>query len=316
MRNLLRNLCLWGLLGLLAACGKPVERPLQLGTVQWPGYEPLYLARSLGYFDESQVKLVEHMATTETIDAFRNDAIDLAGLTLDEVLRLKQQGKDMKIILLMDLSNGADVVIARSGIRSMKELKGKRIGVEENALGAYMLGRALEYSGMKPQDVEIVSLMVGEHETAFGEGRIDAAVTFDPFKTRLLKMGGKVVFDSSKIPDEIVDVLVADPEYLRMHRDEVMALIEAWYRSLDYLRDHREDAAQRIAGRLGISPAEFLDSLEGLRIADRESNERMLSGESPALEENLQRLSRMMQANSLLNGPVDTSGLIDASLLR
>ena len=66
------------------------ESPILLGTNVWPGYEPLYLARSLGYWDDSSVKLVEYSSASQVIRAFRNDAIHIAALTLDEVLLLKE----------------------------------------------------------------------------------------------------------------------------------------------------------------------------------------------------------------------------------
>jgi NitT/TauT family transport system substrate-binding protein len=316
MRQFLTTLCLIFLIPFLPACNKSVDRPIQLGTVQWPGYEPLYLARSLGYLHESHVHLIEQTATTETIEAYRNEVIDIAALTLDEVLLLKQQGQEMEIILVMDISNGADVVIARPGIKTIADLKGKRIGVEANALGAYMFSRSLEHGRLKPADVQIVSLQYGEHESAFIQGKVDAVVTFEPVKTKLLNQGGKVVFDSSKIPNEIVDVLIVRPAYLQAHRDEVRLLVTAWFKALSYLNEHREDAARQIAGRLGIKPSEFLTSLEGLKIADLAFNERMLGGSTPELQANLQRLSRVMLDNKLLLNAVDTRNLLNASVLH
>lgn len=316
MRRLLFAICCLGAIVLLAGCGKAVERPLQLGTVIWPGYEPLYLARSLGYFDESRVRLVEYTATTDTIEAYRNDALDMAALTLDEVLLLKQQGKDLRIILVTDISNGADVIVARSGIASMSGLKGKRIGVEASALGAYVLGRSLDLAGMKPEDIEVVPLQLGEHEAAFLEGKVEAVVTFEPVKTKLLNAGGKVIFDSSSIPNEIIDVLVVKPDYLKTHREEVSKVVKAWFKALAYLDEHKADAAQRIAGRLGISPEEFLASLDGLKLADRAINERMLGGNPPGIDANLKRLIGVMQAKALLRGAVNTDNMVDAGVLH
>ena len=316
MMNLIRLMGLIGCAALVAACGKEAVSPMRVGTVQWPGYEPLYLARTLEYFNESQVKLIEHTATTETIDAYRNEAIDLAGLTLDEVLRLKQQGKDVKIILAMDVSNGADVIVARQGITSMQGLKGKRVGVEANALGAYMLGRGLELAGMKPADIRIVPLQFSEHESAFLQKKVDAVVTFDPGRTKLLKQGGTVVFDSSRIPNEIVAALVVRPDYLEKNRDKVRQLVNAWYRALDYLGQHREEAARHMAARHGISPEEFLDSLDGLKLISREENERLIGGSAPQIKDTLRRLNGLMKDKGLLEGDVNLDDLVDPGVLH
>ena len=87
---------------------------MHIGTNVWPGYEPLYLARELGYFDDQPIHLVEHAAATEVIRAFRNGTIDAAALTLDEVLLLAQHGQNPRIVLVMDFSQGGDTLIVQS----------------------------------------------------------------------------------------------------------------------------------------------------------------------------------------------------------
>lgn len=59
--------------------------PLRIGTLVWPGYEPLYLARERGYLDPKSVRLVEYPSNSEVTRAFRNRAIEAAALTFDEV---------------------------------------------------------------------------------------------------------------------------------------------------------------------------------------------------------------------------------------
>ena len=65
---------------------------LMVGTFLWLGYEPLFLARDLGYYDENQIRFVEYLSATQTNRALRNNSIHIATNTLDEAILLLEQG--------------------------------------------------------------------------------------------------------------------------------------------------------------------------------------------------------------------------------
>ena len=124
----------------LSACSQTPEPPLRIATNIWPGYEPLYLARSLGYYEKTPIRLVEMTSASETIQAIRNNIIEGAALTLDEVLVLLADDFDLHVILVMDFSHGGDVLLAKPSIETLDELRGKKVAVETSAVGAILLG--------------------------------------------------------------------------------------------------------------------------------------------------------------------------------
>ena len=164
----------------MSGCVREPEPPLRIGTNVWIGSEPLYLARDLGHLNAKVVQLVEYPSASEVLRAYRNQAIDGMVISLDELLVLSADGQQPKIILVADVSHGADVVVGRPGMRTMQDLKGKRIAVESGALGAYVLSRALAVSNMQAADVIIAHLESNEQPSAFAKGEVDGAVTFDP----------------------------------------------------------------------------------------------------------------------------------------
>ena len=216
-----RALCAMAFACLLAGCMRAPEAPLRIGTNVWIGSEPLYLARDLGHLDPKAVQLVEYPSATEVLRAFRNQAIDGMVITLDELFALAIDGFDPRIVLVVDVSHGADVVVGRQGMRSMHDLKGKRIAVESGALGAYVLSRALALSGMQAADVEIVHLESNEQPNAFKTGRVDGAVTFDPYRAQFLEAGAAPLFDSTRMPGEIVDLMALRANVLENQRKAV-----------------------------------------------------------------------------------------------
>ncbi len=297
------------LLGATGCTPEPAP-PLRVGTNVWPGYEPLYLARELGYYDGQPVKLVEYPNSTEVMRAYRNGVLEAAALTLDEVLMLAEKGLELRIVLIMDISHGSDVVIGRPGLEDIHGLKGKRVGVENTALGAYVLTRTLDTAGFALTDIEVVPLGVNEHEEAFTAGTVDAVVTFDPVRTKLLAKGGRQLFDSSEIPGEIVDVLAVNKQVLETRPEDVQRLLRGWFRALAYHQAQPRDAAQRMGAREHLSAEEFASALEGLRIPDRELNLEMLGGEAPTLLPAAQRLAEVMIDRGLFQGAVDTMSLL------
>ncbi|ATX81826.1 NitT/TauT family transport system substrate-binding protein [Mariprofundus ferrinatatus] len=290
--------------------------PLAVGTNIWPGYEPLYLARELGYYDGKGVRLIEFASATQVLHAFRNKVIAAAALTLDEVLLLKDYGLDPRVVLVFDTSDGADVILSKREFSDMKALKGKRIGVENTALGAFMLMRALQLNGMQLSDVEIVSLPINEHDTAFKTGKVDALVTFDPVRSRLMAEGYHELFTSKDIPDEVVDVLVVSEESLLSHNKELNALFSGWFRGLDYLDDYPEKAAGIMAARQKISTAELLEAYKGLHLPDLDENISMMDPPPSPLYLTATRMSELMYKSKLLKSRLNLKQMIAVEPLK
>ena len=122
----IRYLCVLACAALLlplTGCMREPETALRIGTNVWIGSEPLYLARELGRLDPAAVQLVEYPSASEVLRAFRNQAIDGMVISLDELFGLTADGLQPRIILVVDVSHGADVVVGRRGMRTMGKRK-------------------------------------------------------------------------------------------------------------------------------------------------------------------------------------------------
>jgi len=210
----------------LFGCTRTPDPVLRIGTNVWIGSEPLYLARELGRLDAKAVQLVEYPSASEVLRAFRNQAIDGMVISLDELFGLAADGFQPRIVLVVDVSHGADVVVGRSGMRTMRDLKGKSVAVESSALGAFVLSRALAVNGMQASDVNVVHLESNEQAAAFEKGQVDGAVTFDPFRAQFLRAGASPLFDSTQIPGEIVDLLALRASVVDKQPKAVAALLD------------------------------------------------------------------------------------------
>jgi NitT/TauT family transport system substrate-binding protein len=295
---------------MLSGCMREPELPLRIGTNVWIGSEPLYLARDLKYLDRGAVQLVEYPSASEVSRAFRNQAIDGMVISLDELFVLAVDGPQPKIVAVVDVSHGADVVVGRAGMQAMTDLKGKRVAVESTALGAFVLSRALALNGMQASDVNIVHLESNEHPAAFKQGQVDGAVTFDPYRTELLGAGARTLFDSSQIPGEIVDLLAVRASVLEKNPHALQTLLTAWFKALTYLEREPNDAAARMAVREQITGEQFLQALKGLHIPSRAENMTMLAGTTPSLVVSGRQLMTLMVDAKLLRNRLEIEGLL------
>jgi NitT/TauT family transport system substrate-binding protein len=294
----------------LLGCAREPEPALRIGTNVWIGSEPLYLARELGRFDPAAVQLVEYPSASEVLRAFRNQAIDGMVISLDELFGLAVEGFDPRIILVVDVSHGADVVVGRNGMRTMHDLKGRSVAVESSALGAFVLSRALAVNNMQPSDVNVVHLESNEQPAAFEKGQVDGAVTFDPYRGQFLRAGAQTLFDSTQIPGEIVDLLAVRAPVLEQRPAQVQALLSGWFDAIDYMQRDPKDAARRMGIRQQTSGEAFLEAQRGLHVPSREENLRFLGGDKPELAVAGRRLMTLMLDAKLLSKGVDIERML------
>ncbi|MDP3539990.1 MAG: hypothetical protein Q8S26_14950 [Azonexus sp.] len=105
----------------LPACESLADKPVSIASHVWVGYEPMFLARSEGWLDEKQVRIFETTAATESMRALAEGKVEGAALTLDEVFKARQEGQNLTVVMIYNISVGADMLLARAGIASLAE---------------------------------------------------------------------------------------------------------------------------------------------------------------------------------------------------
>lgn len=289
----------WLVLLVLLGCAQEPARALKVATNQWVGYEPLYLARYIDAYQQN-VDVVQLPSATDVMRALRNGNVDVAATTLDEALLLASQGEDLVVLMALDFSSGADVVLARPPIASLKDLRGQRVGVENTGLGALMLSAALEVAGLAVSDIKLVKLTNDQHESGYRDGAVDAVVTFEPAATRLRNSGAVQLFDSSAVPDLIVDVLVARRAVVEQREAGLRDLVNGYYKARDYMQSNPHDANSFFSRRLKMTPDELRRAFSGLRLPTLNENVRWLAGTPSSFDNIRDRLAQLMQEHQLL----------------
>ena len=159
---------------------------------------------------------------------------------------------------------------ARPGIKSVKELKGKKIGVEIGFVSHLILLNGLEKAGLTEADVELVNMPTHQAAQTLASGDVDAIVAWQPNSGESLKAvpGSTRIYSSADEKGLIYDTLAVSPSSLSNRREDWKKVIQVWYRIVDYIADPAtaEDAISIMASRVNLPAADYKPFLAGTRI--------------------------------------------------
>lgn len=304
------------LLPFLTSCGWVQDLPVAVAAHVWVGYEPLFMARDRGRLEPTQVTLRETRSAVESIAALRAGRVQAAALTLDEVLGARATGLAISVVLVFNVSMGADMLLVRPGITRLAQLKGLRVGYEASSVSEVMLTEILSAAGLARQDIELQRISVDDQPKAWQRRASDAFISYEPVASQLLAQGMTRLFDSGRIPDTIVDVLAVRSDALgQAHAKALKHLVATHFRALDDLTRNPQDAAYRMAGHLNLPASGVLSAFRGLILPTLANNHRLLAGSDPELLSMARRLTDILLRIGKLSQHDALTDLINARYL-
>ena len=286
---------------------------MRIGSIVFPGYETLFLARELGLLDAQRVRLVELLANTDTLRALAAGQLEAAALTLDELMTARADGVELRAVLVFDASAGADVVLAKAPV-TLQTLQGKRIAVEDGAMGAVMLSALLKAAGLKPDQIRKVPMTLDRSEALFQSAGVDVVVTAEPWAARLEKAGARRIFDSHAIPGRIVDVLAVRADALKTFAPALRHLLAGHFAAQKILRESIGRAAPLMAARLQTPASEVASLYRGLQLPELAQNRAMLA-RGGAIDRTAQELQKVMLEAGLLPASSLAEAVADSRFL-
>lgn len=315
-RHLLGAMGSAALLPGLSSCGWWQDLPVAVAAHVWVGYEPMFLARDRGWLDAAQVTLLQTRSAVESITALRTGKVQAAALTLDEVLGARSTGLALSVVLVFNVSMGADMLLVRPGINRLAQLKGLRIGYEASSVSEVMLADILKTAGLARQDVQLSQINVDEQLSAWQRHAADAFISYEPVASQLMAQGMTRLFDTRQMPDIIIDVLAVRSDALdHTHAKALRHLVTAHFRALDAFTRNPQDAAYRMADHLNLPAAGVLSAFKGLILPTATSNMRLLAGPAPELLPTARRVVGILRDSGLLLQSDSLTGLINSDYL-
>jgi NitT/TauT family transport system substrate-binding protein len=290
---------------------------IKMGIEPWIGYGPWWVAIAKRYDRKYGVTI---KASTFTTDADINSAfaahrIDAENLATHTGIRFLGSGVKLKFVLFEDVSLTADAVLAGPKIRSIKDLKGKKVAYEEGTTSDLLLRYALARNGMSIRDVKVVPIPAADAGAAAIAGKVDAAVTYEPYLTVALKQGKgfHLVYTAGQRPGIISDLLAVDPGFADDHPEAVVGALRAWNAAMGFYRSHPAEAQAIIAKKVGAKPADLVESFRGVRLYDlKQSLSFMQRSWLPLAAQ----VTTVLKAQGSLKGQPDVKSATDPSFQR
>jgi len=265
----------------LVMAGAAEAKTFILAHSTWVGYGPFYIARDKGYFKQEgidiELRVMEN--TPIKMGALMAGQIDLVASTVDEFPIYMKPGTPLRYFLAVDNSNGGDGIVARNGINSISDLKGKTVAFEEGSVSQFFINALLREAGMTQNDIKMVNMTASDAGVAFVANQVDAAVTWEPHLSQgAASENGHLLVDSSQKPGLIVDVVAARQETIDKYPNELKAFVRAWQRALDFLASNPDEAFKIMAAGVGgwlEDPEEFKATVTGIEYLDLKRNRQM-----------------------------------------
>ncbi|MFY9179802.1 MAG: ABC transporter substrate-binding protein, partial [Venatoribacter sp.] len=281
-------------------------------------YEPFYLAQELGYYQASHVRLIELSSTNQVVDALRANKVDTAALSLDEAILLRQEGLPLKVIWVASLSDNSNAILVRDSIQDLSQLKDKRIGVEQTAIGYYMLSQFLQFTGLNQDDIHITPMSADEHLDAWQNNKVDALITFGAVLQILKKQHAKVVFDDTNTNKKVFGVVVATEKALACCSTEIQSLIQGQQKALEYIKNNEESALISMAKRTQSTSQGVRQVLTTTQLLTTEQNQQMFRAglnTHSVLAKEISQLVHQLMKSGLLSQPIKAIDVIDSRFM-
>jgi NitT/TauT family transport system substrate-binding protein len=253
----------------------------------------------------------------ESINQYTAGAYDAVTLTNMDGLSIPAAGGvDTTAVIVGDFSNGNDAVILKDGA-TLADIEGRPVNLVEFSVSHYLLARALETIGKSERDVSVVNTADPDMVGAFQTADVTAMVTWNPMVSEIVKLPGATkVFDSSEIPGEIIDLMVANTETIADNPDFAKALAGIWYETVGIMTsDTPEGAKARAAmgAASGTDQAGFEAQLAATKLFDK-PEDAVTFVDSPELATTMEHVRSFLFDKGLLGSGAPSADVIGIEL--
>ena len=305
------------------APNKPSGPALKIGYSDWPGWVAWDIGIQKGWFKQEGVE-VEFVwfEYVPSMEAFTAGKVDAVAMTNGDALVTGSSGAPSVGILINDYSNGNDMVVARPGIKSVAELKGKKVGVEVGFVSHLLLMNALKSAGMTQKDITIVNVPTDQTPQTLKSGKVDAIVAWQPNSGQALKElpGSTPIFTSANVPGIIYDLLYVNPKSLAERRDDWVKVARVWFKIADFVKDEHnlDEAAKIMSARVHLSPDEYKKLMSGTHFLDLKGNLKAFAkGDSlESIYGSSKAVDQFQTVNKVYKAPIQYETFLDPGLVE
>ncbi len=297
--------------------------PLKVAYSDWPGWVAWDIAVQKGWFKEAGVDVdFVWFEYVPSMDAYSAGKVDGVCMTNGDALVTGANGKVSKGILLNDFSDGNDMVVAKAGIKSIKDLKGMKVGVEVGFVDHLLLLKGLEAAGLQEKDITLVNMPTNQTAQALASGSVAAIAAWQPNSGQALKEapGSSAIFTSANAPGLIYDLLYVSPESLAKRKEDWKKVVKVWFRVVDFIKDDKNKAEylKIMSARVGLKPEQYEPLMKGTHLLDLAENKKHFKAgkDLSSVAGSSKIVDDFNMKNAVYKKAQDVSSYLDASLIK
>lgn len=264
------------LLLLFTACSNPQQNELVLSTNPWIGYTPLFYAQEKGYLKEINIKLLSAVSLGESSNIFSVSKAQLLTTTQHEYLALKNEVTSIVPIILIDRSDGGDMILSNKTIQELNESKSIDVYLEIDSINKEMIEDFTQRHQLDANKMHYINRDQAQIQeiTPFTSKAILIA-TYTPNNIKLEKKGFKELASTKDINTILViDAICTTQQILHTNKKRLQKLKAIIEKSIEEIMADKI-AAHRITRKYldNLSYEEFSNSLETIKWLNNPSQE-------------------------------------------
>ena len=292
------------------------SQSLRIGLNPWIGNGLYYVAKEKGFFEAEKINVQLESFDDGAVgkQLLNTSEIEVLPLTPETAVVLAGAGVKIKIVGMSDSSEGADGIIAAQNIKTISDLRGKKVAFEVGSPSHFFISYLLDKEGLSTNDLTVVNSTAPDAGAAFVVGQVDAAVTWQPWLSKSSERPGGHILANSRVLPIFPDMLIFREEVVKNRPQDVRAMLRAMFAAREWILANQNEAVGIIAKSFNITNQEVVEQLPDFRWLSYEDNVKSFDSGQP--NNLLQKAADLWLKLGLIKTKIDANNLVDGSLLK
>lgn len=304
------------LLGAALSTPATAQTKVSIAISGWTGFAPLTLAKEAGIFAKNGLDVtIKKIPQASRHLAIASGDVQCAATTVETWIVWNASGVATTQIFQLDKSYGADGMVVRNNIASIKDVKGKAVAASAPGTAPYFtLAWFLKKNGLSVKDVTVVNMEPGPAAQAFIAGQNDVAMTYEPYLSAVRDKpdAGKIIATTLDYP-MIMDTFGCTPKFLSENEAAAKALTKSYFEAVAMIKSEPAKAYEIMGADVKQTGEKFEASAKYLRWQDQEANKKFFSGEHASFSK---EAAELLKEIGIIKEIPDLSKLADTRFIQ
>lgn len=301
---------------LTAAQPAAAQTKVTIGMSGWTGFAPLTLAKEAGIFAKNGLDVtIKKIPQASRHLAIASGDVQCAATTVETWVVWNANGVATTQLFQLDKSYGADGMVVRNAIGSIKDIKGKTVAASAPGTAPYFtLAWFLKKNGLSVKDVTVVNMEPGPAAQAFIAGQNDVAMTYEPYLSAVRDKpdAGKIIATTLDYP-MIMDTFGCTPKFIADNEAAVKALTKSYFDAVDMIKSDQAKSYDIMGADVKQSGEQFGKSAAYLRWQGKDENKKFFSGEFQAFSK---EAAELLKEIGIIKEIPDLTKIVDTRFIQ